>query len=137
MKSRRGKGLSSEIFAKSTEGMWVKAVLVDEGIELWWQVRTKVVANALHVYDANGKPGLFNNLSGLSWGDKVIVHAYGQAYVYEVRTVEKYVEPGDTSSVTKHEDYPWLSLVTCRGYDRESDSYRWRVVVRAVQTIID
>jgi len=34
--------------------MWVKAVLVDEGIELWWQVRTKVVANALHVYDANG-----------------------------------------------------------------------------------
>jgi LPXTG-site transpeptidase (sortase) family protein len=86
-----------------------------------------------HVYDANGQPGLFNNLNQLKWGDEVIVHAYGQAYVYEVRTVEKYVQPDDTSSVFKHEDYPWLTLITCKGYDEDSDSYRWRVAVRAVQ----
>jgi len=90
-----------------------------------------------HVYDANGQPGLFNNLSELKWGDEVIVHACGQAYMYEVRTVEKYVRPGDTSSVFQHEDYPWLTLITCRGYDEESDSYKWRVVVRAVQTNIN
>jgi len=63
----------------------------------------------------------------------VIVHAYGQAYVYEVRTVERYVQPDDTSSVFKHENYPWLTLITCKGYDEDSDSYRWRVAVRAVQ----
>ncbi len=90
-----------------------------------------------HVYDANGQPGLFNELSDLKWGDEVIVHAYGQAYVYEVRTVEKYVRPDDTSSIYKHEDYPWLTLITCREYEEDSDSYRWRVVVRAVQTKID
>jgi len=67
----------------------------------------------------------------------VIVQAYGQAYVYEVRSVDKYVRPSDTSSVYKHEDYPWLTLITCKGYDEESDSYDWRVVVRAVQTKID
>ncbi len=90
-----------------------------------------------HVYDANGQPGLFNDLGELKWGDEVIVHAYGQAYVYEVRTVEKYVQPDDTSSVYKHEDYPWLTLITCREYEEDSNSYRWRVIVRAVQTKID
>jgi LPXTG-site transpeptidase (sortase) family protein len=86
-----------------------------------------------HVYDANGQPGLFNSLGELKWGDEVLVHAYGQAYVYEVRSVEKYVQPDDTSSVFKHENYPWLTLITCKGYDEDSDSYRWRVAVRAVQ----
>jgi len=86
-----------------------------------------------HVYDANGQPGLFNDLGELKWGDEVIVHAYGQAYVYEVRTVERYVQPDDTSSVFKHENYPWLTLITCKGYDEKSDSYRWRVAVRVVQ----
>jgi len=80
---------------------------------------------------------LFNNLSHLKWGDEVIVHAYGQSYVYEVRTVDNYVQPDDTSSVFKHEDYPWLTLITCRGYDEYSDSYDWRIVVRAVQTKIN
>ena len=90
-----------------------------------------------HIYDANGQPGLFNNLEKLKFGDKVIVHAYGQAYTYEVRTVEKYINPEDTSLVYKHEEYPWLTLITCKGYDSENDSYRWRIVVRAVQTEIE
>ena len=89
-----------------------------------------------HVVDANGQPGLFKDLSNLKWGDEVIVHAYGQTYVYEVRTVEKYIHPDDTSSVFEHEVYPWLTLITCKGYDEASDSYNWRVVVKAVQTKI-
>ena len=91
----------------------------------------------IDVDDANGQPGLFHDLSRLKWGDEVIVHAYGQTYVYEVRTVEKYVKPDDTSSVFRHEDYPWLTLITCRGCDEDSDSYLWRIAVRAVQTKID
>jgi len=51
--------------------------------------------------------------------------------------VDKYVDPDNTSSMFEYKDYPWLTLVTCKRYDEESDSYRWRVVVRAVQTIID
>ncbi len=81
--------------------------------------------NALtaHVYDANGQPGLFSNLSQLKWGDEVIVHAYGQAYIYEVRSIDNFVQPDDTSTVYKYEDYPWLTLITCRGYDEDNDSY--------------
>jgi LPXTG-site transpeptidase (sortase) family protein len=89
-----------------------------------------------HVYDANGNPGIFHDLKTLKWGDEIRVHAYGQIYVYEVRSVDKYVEPEDTSAVYQHEDYPWLTLITCRDYDEQTNSYAWRVVVRAVQTKI-
>ena len=67
----------------------------------------------------------------------MIVHAYGQAYIYEVRSVDYYVQPYDTSSIYKKEDYPWLTLITCRGYDEDNDSYYWRVVIRAIQTKIN
>jgi hypothetical protein len=32
----------------------------------------------------------------------------------------------------KHEELPWVTLVTCRGFDAASGSYRYRVLVRAV-----
>lgn len=90
-----------------------------------------------HVYDANGRPGIFKELASLKWGDAVIVHGYGQAYVYEVRTVDEYVDPEDTDLALQHENYPWLTLITCEGYDEQHDRYDWRVVVRAVQVKID
>jgi LPXTG-site transpeptidase (sortase) family protein len=94
-------------------------------------------ALSAHVYNANGQPGPFHDLSRLVWGDKLIVHAFGQSYIYEVREVESYTRPGDTSSVFRHEEYPWLTLITCKGYDEENNSYRWRVIVRAVQIKIN
>ena len=87
-----------------------------------------------HVVDADGNPGLFSNLKELKWGEKVIVHAFGQDYVYEVREIEKYLQPNDTSYVFENEEYPYLTLITCRGYDETSDTYSWRVAVKAVQT---
>jgi LPXTG-site transpeptidase (sortase) family protein len=90
-----------------------------------------------HVYDANGQPGIFHGLKDLKWGDEVLVHFYGQVYVYEVRSVDRYVLPGDTSGVYKHENYPWLTLITCRDYDEETNTYAARVLVRAVQTRIE
>ena len=86
-----------------------------------------------HVYDANGQPGPFVNLGTLKWGDRIVIHAWDQDYVYEVRTVNDMVTPTDTRFLTKHEELPWLTLVTCKGYDEKSDTYRWRTVVRAVQ----
>ncbi|MBN2258104.1 MAG: hypothetical protein JW704_09795 [Anaerolineaceae bacterium] len=54
MKSRKKPERESECFAKSAEGMWVRAVLRDDGIELLWQVRTKVSGSNLLIFDANG-----------------------------------------------------------------------------------
>jgi hypothetical protein len=32
----------------------------------------------------------------------------------------------------KHEDLPWVTLVTCRGYDQATNTYKYRVLVQAV-----
>jgi len=48
-----------------------------------------------------------------------------------VRSVSQ-VSPGSTAAMLKHEELPWVTLVTCRGYDEASNSYRYRVLVRAV-----
>jgi len=84
-----------------------------------------------HVYDANGNPGPFVNVYKLKWGDKVIIDAWGTQYTYEVREVLQ-VDPDDVSAMMKHQTSPWLTLVTCRGYDESLDSYLYRVLVRAV-----
>jgi len=89
-----------------------------------------------HVVDTNGSPGPFARLGSLKWGDEISVHAFGQKYVYEVREIEL-VAPDAVSSVIRHEAYPWLTLITCQGYDESSDSYRYRLVVRAVQVEIN
>jgi LPXTG-site transpeptidase (sortase) family protein len=87
---------------------------------------------AAHVYNADGLPGPFIHLGELKYGDRVIVHTFGQNYRYEVRDVQDWVQASDTRLVTRHEDLPWLTLVTCRGYNAETDSYNWRTIVRAV-----
>jgi LPXTG-site transpeptidase (sortase) family protein len=84
-----------------------------------------------HVYDAFGKPGPFVDLSTLKWGDQIIINAWGSRYIYEVREVLQ-VTPGDASEMMKHQTLPWLTLVTCRGYDESLNSYLYRVLVRAV-----
>ncbi len=83
-----------------------------------------------HVYGSNGLPGPFVNLNKLRYGDKIIIHAYGRVYTYEVRA-NTVVEPND-ASVFKHEEKSWLTLVTCKEYDEKANAYRKRVVVRAV-----
>jgi len=88
-----------------------------------------------HVYDSNGLPGPFIKINDLGYGDTIIIHAWGQEYIYEVREMSE-VDPNDTSVVTQHEELPWLTLVTCRGYDPATNSYRYRYVVRAVQVKI-
>jgi LPXTG-site transpeptidase (sortase) family protein len=84
-----------------------------------------------HVYNSDGNPGPFARLGSLGWGERVIVHVYGIEYVYEVRSADLEVSQRNLQAL-KHEEHPWLTLITCRGYNSESDSYRWRTVVRAV-----
>jgi len=68
-----------------------------------------------HVYLASGLPGPFVSLNKLKFGDKIVVHAYGQKYIFEVQT-NTIVDPND-KSVMKHEEKSWLTLVTCKDYD--------------------
>jgi LPXTG-site transpeptidase (sortase) family protein len=83
-----------------------------------------------HVYLPNGKPGPFVDVGKLRYGSQVIVHAFGQRYVYEIRT-NRTLLPKDLSPF-KHEQKPWLTLLTCKGYDESADTYKYRVEVRAV-----
>jgi LPXTG-site transpeptidase (sortase) family protein len=83
-----------------------------------------------HVYDSNGLPGPFVNLNKLKYGDTIIIHVSGQKYIFEVRS-NQVVSPDDSSGL-KHEERSWLTLITCKEYDQKTDSYKKRVVVRAV-----
>ncbi|HKJ39886.1 MAG TPA: sortase, partial [Anaerolineales bacterium] len=83
-----------------------------------------------HVYLSNGKPGPFAKLHELKTGDKIFVHAFGQTYTFEVLT-NATISPTDRS-VMKHEESPWLTLVTCADYDLKTGMYKNRFIVRAV-----
>ena len=85
-----------------------------------------------HATDADGLPGIFAGLGTLRYGQRLVLHAWGQTFTYEVRTVNDWVAPNDTRLLTRHEAYPWLTLVTCRGFNQKSGAYAWRTVVRAV-----
>jgi large repetitive protein len=84
-----------------------------------------------HVYNADGKPGPFEQLSSLLYGDQILVYAFGQVSIYEVRSVDDQVSPGNVQ-VLQHEDLPWLTLITCHDYNSSEGSYNWRTVVKAV-----
>ncbi|NUQ83425.1 MAG: sortase [Anaerolineales bacterium] len=88
-----------------------------------------------HVYLSNGLPGPFVNLGRLKYGDRIIVRAYGQTFIYEVRA-NVVVAPND-ASIFRHEEKSWLTLVTCREYDEKANSYGKRVVVRAVLVSVE
>lgn len=88
-----------------------------------------------HVYLASGLPGPFVSLNNLKYGDRIIVHAYGKKYTFAVQT--NAVVGANDATVMKHEEKPWLTLVTCRDYDEKTATYLNRVVVRAVLVRVD
>jgi LPXTG-site transpeptidase (sortase) family protein len=83
-----------------------------------------------HVWDANNNPGPFAELKKLQYGDEVRIHAWGQVYTYEVR-YNYQVNPGNLYPL-HHEEYDWVTLLTCEQWSEDSDEYRFRRVVRAV-----
>lgn len=83
-----------------------------------------------HAYLADGTPGPFAKLDQLRYGDQIIIHLGGQRYIFEVRQ-NKLVKPNNLS-ILKHEDYPWLTLITCKSYNESTNSYLYRTAVRAV-----
>ncbi len=85
-----------------------------------------------HVFNADGKPGIFASLGLLRWGDEVTINLDGVKYTYEVREVLKSVSPYALNTMLEHKDTPWLTLVTCDSYDKTTNTYRTRTLVRAI-----
>lgn len=94
-----------------------------------WEGNSVITA---HVTDANGQPGPFAKLKDMKHGDRVIVHMYGEKYIFEVRAT-RMVKPSSTEYAFKHlDDYSYLTLITCQGYNPMNGSYLFRRIVRAV-----
>lgn len=96
-----------------------------------WQGNSAIAG---HKVLPDGEPGPFAELHRLAYGDRIVVHAWSQQYIYEVRTTER-TEAQDMS-VLRHEELPWLTLITCREFDKNTGMYPWRTIVRAVQVAI-
>ncbi|MBN2258414.1 MAG: class F sortase, partial [Anaerolineaceae bacterium] len=107
--------------------LWNSAGWLNETAYPTWRGNSVITA---HVYLPNGKPGPFLNLGTLAWGDLVIIHANGSRYLYQVRSINT-VKPSDMTAF-KHEDKPWITLITCKRYDEKTNTYKERIVVRAV-----
>jgi LPXTG-site transpeptidase (sortase) family protein len=90
-----------------------------------------------HVTNADGLDGPFANLTKLKFGDQIIVHAFGQKYIFELRN-SRMVKPFSTSFAFEDlEDESYLTLITCQVYLPKSDTYLYRRVIRAVLVKIE
>jgi LPXTG-site transpeptidase (sortase) family protein len=88
-----------------------------------------------HVWGADNQPGPFAGLERLSYGEKFTISAWGQTFTYEVRGSERY-SPSALSPLGS-EDYDWVTLVTCEGFNEAAGEYAYRRVVRAVLVAVD
>ena len=83
-----------------------------------------------HVWGADNQPGPFAQLDDLSFGDRFSISAWGATYTYEVRSNALY-SPTSLRPLA-HQDYDWVTLLTCQYFDEESGEYSYRRAVRAV-----
>lgn len=88
-----------------------------------------------HVWGADNQPGPFARLDELGYGDRFSILAWGQTYTYEVRS-NRLIAP-DAVRALGHEEYDWVTLLTCQNYDEASGEYRYRRAVRAVLVSVE
>lgn len=79
--------------------------------------------------------GIFVDLFKLKWNDRIIIHSYGNKYIYAVQE-NKVIAPND-ASVLKHEEKSWLTLLTCKTFNEKTSSYENRIAVRAILISIE
>lgn len=84
-----------------------------------------------HVWDSYNQPGVFAGLNQLSFGDRIEIRAWGQTYIFSVRNSEL-LDPNDLNALNTVDDYSWITLVTCEGYNEATGEYAYRRAVRAV-----
>jgi LPXTG-site transpeptidase (sortase) family protein len=110
-----------------TTWLWDQAGYLEGTAFPTWPGNTAIAA---HAALPNGQPGPFARLDTLSWGDRLIIHAWGQRYTYEVRKVTQ-TRP-ENLKIISHEEYSWITLITCGDYDEKSEKYINRTIARAV-----
>jgi len=84
-----------------------------------------------HVWDVFNQPGIFAELKSLTYGDEIIIRAWGKSYHYEVQE-KRLLLPSQTETAFRHEEYDWVTLITCEFYNPFVDEYIFRRAVRAV-----
>jgi LPXTG-site transpeptidase (sortase) family protein len=84
-----------------------------------------------HVQDANKNLGPFSDIKGMELGQKIYIHVNGQTYVYQVQESRK-ISPTSITTMFKHEEDSWITLVTCEDYNAKTGLYSTRRMVRAV-----
>lgn len=98
-----------------------------------WQGNTVITG---HLYLQDGNPGPFIDLKSLKWGDYIFIHAWGERYIYQVRSTGV-ISPDDTS-ILEHKEEDWLTLLTCQDFDTDSEEYLSRLAVQAVlDTVVE
>ncbi|WP_448601282.1 sortase [Thermoflexus hugenholtzii] len=89
-----------------------------------------------HVWNADNTPGVFASIRDLRYGDRLLIHAFGHTYIYEVRENRVIEGPDAAGEVFRHEEEDWLTLLTCESYDPLTRSYRSHRIVRAVRVVV-
>jgi LPXTG-site transpeptidase (sortase) family protein len=84
-----------------------------------------------HSTDANENAITFGYIRELSIGDKIMIHSNGQVYVYQVKD-NRLIQPSSIEALFKHEDYSWITLVTCENFNADLGKFTSRRMVRAV-----
>ncbi|MBQ6520264.1 MAG: sortase [Anaerolineaceae bacterium] len=83
-----------------------------------------------HLTNNYGLPGVFAELEKLSYGDEIIITAFGETYTYVVdNTMTVYY---DTPQIlSQNTDLPVLTLITCKYFNSSTGLYEGRFVVTA------
>ena len=83
-----------------------------------------------HLTNNLGQPSVFSGIERLGYGDQIIITAFGETHTYIVdETMTVY---HDTPQVlSQNVDLPVLTLITCKYYNEQTNSYDGRVVVKA------
>jgi len=84
-----------------------------------------------HATDANGNVTSFGYIRELKVGDKIKIHSNGMIYVYQVKE-NRLILPSSIKTLFKHEDYSWITLVTCENFNADLGKFISRRMVRAV-----
>jgi LPXTG-site transpeptidase (sortase) family protein len=84
-----------------------------------------------HVWDSYNQPGPFLDLKNLSFGDIIMIQAWGKIYHYQIQENIS-ISPDQIDQLFKHQTFDWVSLITCEGWDESTESYNHRRVVRGI-----
>ena len=84
-----------------------------------------------HATDPNGNFLSFGYIKELKADDMVMIHSNGFVYIYQVRQ-NRLIAPTSLTALFKHENYDWITLVTCENYNEDNGKFTSRRIVRAV-----